>query len=201
VLQGQVTYYSYSYSRSTYISNTVTVSRVLVCGTISLLVKDFLKRFLLLSSDRVPFDTPTPTILRAQQQTYIMMKYPLFRVLSSVVNLFPLLIIRTNSFLPQTKYHEIPSRHNRFSHGRAAVHDDPTSTTTGQWILYEDIPTEFTPLLTAVTETCMPRAAKTDQQAHDAFRYEWGTWSVPKRRENRPCMSHKCSSTPQRVLI
>lgn len=42
--------------------------------------------------------------------------------------------------------------------------------------MYDDIPSAFAPLLTAVTETCLPRAAKTASQAHDEFRYEWGTW-------------------------
>lgn len=48
--------------------------------------------------------------------------------------------------------------------------DDPVS-----W-MYDDIPSAFAPLLTAATETCLPRAAKTASQAHDEFRYEWGTW-------------------------
>ena len=59
---------------------------------------------------------------------------------------------------------------------------DPSSFTTSSSLpeslawMYDDIPSEFVPLLTAVTETCLPRAAITDRQAHDAFRYEWGTW-------------------------
>lgn len=39
--------------------------------------------------------------------------------------------------------------------------------------MYDDIPAEFRPLFTMATETCIPREAKTEKQAHDEFRYEW----------------------------
>eukprot|EP00977_Amphora_coffeiformis_P001365 scaffold286_cov169-Amphora_coffeaeformis.AAC.9 len=51
----------------------------------------------------------------------------------------------------------------------------PTEPQEEAWI-YDDIPSDFRPLLTMATETCVPRGAKTEKQAHDEFRYEWGTW-------------------------
>jgi vesicle-fusing ATPase len=48
-------------------------------------------------------------------------------------------------------------------------------------LAYDDIPSEFTPLLRTAAETCVARVVVSSQtgvaqQQHDAFRYEWGTW-------------------------
>ena len=59
--------------------------------------------------------------------------------------------------------------------GCLGAHVDDSTVSPATW-MYDDIPSEFAPLLTTVAETCLPRAAKTGKQAHDEFRYEWGTW-------------------------
>ena len=41
---------------------------------------------------------------------------------------------------------------------------------------YHDVPKDFAPLFTTAAETCQPRAANTEKQSHDKFRYEWGSW-------------------------
>lgn len=42
--------------------------------------------------------------------------------------------------------------------------------------ILDDIPSQFQPLFRAIVNATLLRPAETSAQAHDSFRYEWGTW-------------------------
>ena len=79
------------------------------------------------------------------------------------------------AFLPSPAVHKINSRTSRKNNHHPLVLS-ATNLTPEQEITLASVPQNFTPLFTQALKATIPRAADNTKNAHDPFRFEWGTW-------------------------
>ena len=69
-----------------------------------------------------------------------------------------------------------------------------TDLTSEQELTLANIPPKFSPLFTQALKATIPRPGDNTKNAHDPFRFEWGTWYVM-------CLVNACSYTYVSIII
>jgi len=92
-----------------------------------------------------------------------------FLLNSGIVLILRIGIPFTTAFvLPVTKTNDVPRIHTRELKAGELTPE--------QELTLANIPEKYTPLFTQALKTTVPKAADTTKNAHDPFRFEWGTW-------------------------